>query len=460
MNRRAVITLMVVAVLLMTPVSSAFAGFSRAGTPSVTTQSADVYDADLEAFRTQLMDYYTDLADAFTYVVNAGGDPSVLDGIAEARQAIAELSYDELTVLRSVIGENPDWWDLPNTLRSYFGPEAQTQGSAATGLLEGTGSLLSHSCPVGLPNGILDWFIARDVAQGIEFGLIFAPNDLVGGVIAAGFGVVATISAHPIKIALQVAYEAAQTAALVLEQIYFINDECEQNNHRAILHDIVGPRVDVAVSSRASQASLDSHNTNLNNHDANIDADLVAHDANIDADLVAHDANIDADLVAHDANLTNRADVIDASIAALEAKSDALEVKSDALADQVTQVQYTLDTEIEKMRVHLQVIEIKEKARYLLVSTEAGLPVDVTLIGLQVSDGSLNGPITFADVFANATVTPVKPGILDVAMDLTNAAPNAQVFEFMVEHSHGPDPSHFGTIVIHRTADNNLGAGQ
>ncbi len=180
---------------------------------------------------------------------------------------------------------------------------------------------------------------------------------------------------------------------------------------------------------------------------------VTTHDTNIDGDLSAHDTNIDGDLIAHDTNLTNRANAIDAAIAIIEAKAD-------ALADQVAVVQYTLDTEIEKMRVHLQVIEIKEKERFLVMSTEAGLPVDVELIGLQVAESSPNGPIAFLDVLSEATATPVKTGILDVTIDLPGPAQNAKIFEFTVRHDHGADPAHFGTIVVQRVDENNLGSGQ
>ena len=265
---------------------------------------------------------------------------------------------------------------------------------------------MSHTCPAGLPGGILDWYIAKDIAQAEEFLMLFAPNDLV--VVVAGEG--GTISSHPIKIALQVAFQATQAVALGLEQTYFINDECEQNNHRAIIHDVVGPRVDVTVSTRATQSSVDD----------------------LDADLVAHDANIDADLMAHDINISNR----------------------------LGTVQTTLDTVTEMKRVHLQVIEIKEKKRFLLAATEAGEPVDVALIAVQVAGGDDDDEhLIFEDITPSATSAAVKAGILDVKLKLPKAARDAEIFEFRVEHDHGTF-KHFGTILIHRIGDKNLGAGQ
>ena len=210
-------------------------------------------------------------------------------------------------------------------------------------------------------------------------------------------------------------------------------------------------------------------------------------------------------LAEHDDNLTARADDIDAGIAAIEAKLDArldeaissrastgdaaaIEAKLDArldeaissrassgdlsdhdadikqaILDHINQSQgisgdfaALVQNVIELKRVHLQVIEVKEKKRYLLVATEVGLPVDVSLLpvgGVRVSDLKGN-PISLVDVTSNAVGTNVTgTGILDVQINLPdNLEEDAKLFEFQVVHDHGGGLLHFGTIAVHRGA--------
>ena len=110
--------------------------------------------------------------------------------------------------------------------------------------------------------------------------------------------------------------------------------------------------------------------------------------------------------------------------------------------------------------------------RFLLGTTEAGVPVDVALNVVQVSDADTeNNPIIFQDVTGDTGTTVPKTGMLDLEIDLPND--DDKIFEFKVEHVHsiaqgstssgetyeGPY-SHFGTIVVHHDEENNLGAGQ
>ncbi len=132
-----------------------------------------------------------------------------------------------------------------------------------------------------------------------------------------------------------------------------------------------------------------------------------------------------------------------------------------------------LDDVTEMKRLHLQVIEIEDHAdngdddddddddddgeeeeRFLLVATEAGLPVDVDLVAMQVAELHEDEPITFVDVTADTTTVPVKTGILEVRIENLD---DADVFEFRVEHDHGGGVTHFGTAVV---SDDALFSGQ
>ena len=82
---------------------------------------------------------------------------------------------------------------------------------------------------------------------------------------------------------------AGELVVLGTEEKNAINDECEEDNHRAVVHDVVAPRIDTTVSSRASQSSLDAHDANLTTRADAIDAKLVV----IDGKLDVIGANID-----------------------------------------------------------------------------------------------------------------------------------------------------------------------
>lgn len=130
--------------------------------------------------------------------------------------------------------------------------------------------------------------------------------------------------------------------------------------------------------------------------------------------------------------------------------------KLDTMGDDINVVQETLETTIELRRIHLQVVELKEKVRFLLATEEGGVPVDVTLIGVTASQGVVDHkPLTFVAVPAVGTPTGAT-GLLDVALDLPSDLPNAKIFQFQVKDTHRNDGGnvsheHFGTVVYQRT---------
>ena len=209
---------------------------------------------DSEEFRSDLVAYFADLEQAYSHVVDAGGSPEPLDAIQGSQSLVAGMT-----------GEAP----------TVFGPDAETTAPRAVGT-EST-SLLSHSCPEGHIGGLADEIALRASAITAQQAMEVLPTDTAGNVARVAFTVLWIIAEEELQ--------AAEAKNALAEQ-------CEQDNHRSILHNIVGPRVDIAVSTRATQTSV-----------ANIDADVAAHDTNIDSDLVAHNANIDSDLVAHNTNI-------------------------------------------------------------------------------------------------------------------------------------------------------------
>ncbi len=187
----------------------------------------------------------------------------------------------------------------------------------------------------------------------------------------------------------------------------------------------------------ADVANLDS---DLAAHDAHIDGDLAAHDAHIDGDLaahnatlMAHDVHINADLEAHDAH-------IDADLAAHDAHIDADLAQHDSdIKGLLGTVQSTLDDKVEFRRVHIQVLELVNKKRYLVRTSEHGTPVSVEFLAIEVFD---EASATFSAI-AGASATEIEPGLYD--LDIKT---QGKVFRLKVLHDDNVD--HYGEIVFHQ----------
>ena len=176
----------------------------------------------------------------------------------------------------------------------------------------------------------------------------------------------------------------------------------------------------------------------LESHDSNIDADLVAHDANIDTDLIAHDLNIDTDLQNHDAN-------IDADLIAHDLNIDTDLQNHDAdIKVLLGGVQETLDEKVELRRVHMQVLQVDQRKRYLVSTNEAGIAVSVDFTSVEV----FNDKTASFEIVPTATVNELSPGMYDLQLNLASGSPD-KVFRLRVRHDELFD--HFGEILFHRT---------
>ena len=99
-------------------------------------------------------------------------------------------------------------------------------------------------------------------------------------------------------------------------------------------------------------------------------------------------------------------------------------------------------------QVDLQVVEISGSTgglqrQFLLHASEAGVPVDVALTGMEVSSDV--NPLNFVDVLSTTATNAVGAGKLNV--DLTGIQAG-RLFQFWVEHEHDGEPSHFGAVLF------------
>ena len=112
-------------------------------------------------------------------------------------------------------------------------------------------------------------------------------------------------------------------------------------------------------------------------------------------------------------------------------------------------------------RITLNVMEIKDKKRYLIVATEGGKPVDVTLDSALGFDVSGKRTAAFGDITSALTPTQLGTGtgVWDVEMDLKSFhrfryRRDSNVFQFNVSDSHG----HLGSITVDKGSLSNLGS--
>jgi hypothetical protein len=179
--------------------------------------------------------------------------------------------------------------------------------------------------------------------------------------------------------------------------------------------------------------------TDLAAHDSNIDSDLAAHDTHIDGDLAAHDSHIDSDLAAHDTNIANQLSAHDTHINA------DLEQHDEDVKGLLGGVQQTLDEQIELRKVHMQVLQLEQRKRYLVTTKEAGIAIGVIVESVEVFNESTDA----FQAIPGAVVTELEPGLYDVALNIGPQEPD-KVFRIRVRHDEAWD--HFGEIVFHRTS--------
>ena len=212
--------------------------------------------------------------------------------------------------------------------------------------------------------------------------------------------------------------EAAYENSLVLlGNVEHVHDDLEDldgdlADHDSFLDFVGSVLVDHVNAFIAHNDALIMHDTHLTTHDTNIDGDLATHDTH----LTTHDTNIDNDLAAHDM----------------------------AIQDLLDDIQGGLDNSVELRRVHMQVVEIKNRAEYLVVTTEAGLPVDVEFEALDVFDTDAGAFLALPD----AAVSSAETGAYVVVLNLVPSDPN-KIFRFRVRHAEA-EVDHFGQVVFHR----------
>lgn len=147
--------------------------------------------------------------------------------------------------------------------------------------------------------------------------------------------------------------------------------------------------------------------------------------------------------------------------------------KISEISNGVNEANAKIDHVVEHRRVHLQVVEVKEKREFLVSATEAGKPSQNSheIVEEHTVRVSEKQALSFVDVTASTTWTPQGAGLYLVVIDLPQGLNNAELFVFEVWHTENYTVTindkdeqrstvHSGFTLFDRSAQNNAGLGQ
>lgn len=421
-----------------------------------------------EEFRSKLTSYFSELLELTQF---AGVSADVQERIIEVQQKIPALTSEELVALREAFPQDSDWWNAPRNILASFAPAAQplqTEVASDDASMRPIVPGVPPDCLLGV---VEELFIAKGVVQVAKIAVQLTPGDSV--VVVAGEG--GTVATHPARIIAVVVLNIAEVAELALDAVNEASTACNLANSWAIVHDFVEImtvhlQVIELKTLGCSQGFWKNH-TELWDSAIAGPGDLAP---TYDPDTLFDDVfGTGADKAA---GLRDGATLLEALKATFEQARNAvtLLLNNDALNAGIN-LPCTPPTAVGDVGDFAPILGPFTR-RFLLSSSEAGEPVDVSIV--QVHASALNpSSLNFVDVTANTTATKVKIGVLNVEIELPEAIKDARVFEINVLHDHelksiddnalpisgrptGVDIKHFGTILFHQEHLENLGMGQ
>ena len=203
-------------------------------------------------FRKQYLSYLADMGNVAKALEaspagQASYDRLALDparAIARARLEVRSMSPAELAVLRDAVTSMDNWRSQPDLLQGTVGRSGLQRGSARR--IKG---ISPTRCSPRPPLGITDYYIAAGVALGLEVVHVAIPDDIL---------------TSPAQIAAAAAWGVAAGTALTLEGLNAVEAECDD----AKLEAFIRGNLDASVSSRVSQTSFNTFTANFNSFNA------------------------------------------------------------------------------------------------------------------------------------------------------------------------------------------------
>ena len=213
------------------------------------SSSSTQVQGDEAAFRTAFLSYLNQMQEVAVVLrqtprgraafARLGVNPTA--GIARSREGVKRMTPEQLAALRQAFAAAPDPRKQPRILKAALRRQGIPPSRAAKPLAVGP------DCDPGpgTPLGITDFYIAAGVALALEVTHEAIPDDILTSIA---------------QVAAATAWGIAATAALTLEGLNAVEAECLAAKFEALVES----RLDVAVSTRATQTSVDAFTTTLN----------------------------------------------------------------------------------------------------------------------------------------------------------------------------------------------------
>jgi hypothetical protein len=161
-------------------------------------------------------------------------------GFDRARGEVARMTPAQLAALEKAFAAAPNWQQQPRVLKGAL----RRNGFSQKGGLRIAAVGPDCDPGPGTPMGITDFYIADGVALALEIVHEAIPDDVITSIA---------------QVAAATAWGVAATAALTLESLNGVEAECLD----AKLEDFTRTQLDVQVSTRASQASVNAFTQTL-----------------------------------------------------------------------------------------------------------------------------------------------------------------------------------------------------
>ena len=223
--------------------------------------------ADIEEFRRELDGFYADMQASMNnllesefarnLVARAGLDP--LGQLTEARQKLPALTAQDLGLLKAAFAKNPNWRELPERLNSLLRPEVREGLQKMRVLAAVTPSPVS-TLPGGItPDNCNNAFNADGSPRVSNTDISISQAFVIAGEIAMESLPTDVLSFEAHAVAAGV-LGGLKAAVLVLETFKNISDDCSDTNFQ----NYVTANLNEQVSTRSSQTSVNTVQTTAN----------------------------------------------------------------------------------------------------------------------------------------------------------------------------------------------------
>jgi hypothetical protein len=227
-------------------------------------------------------------------------------GMARARAAVQQMSPEQLAVLQRAFSAYPAWRTMPARLRMLTARLPKGQRASVF--------ITPDDCATARAAGITqtDVEIAADVALAADAVLEAVPNDLLSEIVRA--------------IAVGV-WAIPQGVLRGFEHQYNIASACDDADHQALVQQ----NLDVAVSTRATQSSVNTLTNNFNSFNTTFNAlnTLINNRLDVMVSTRASQASLTAfnnEFTANAATVNTKLDTINSSVNTANTKLDALTI--------------------------------------------------------------------------------------------------------------------------------------